>query len=151
MALEVPLRRQEKLMAMGGYPEVSLAAAREAHAEGRRLLVAGIDPMAQRKAAKAAEQEQNETSFEAIAARWMEHWKDDKSPRHLAETRRRLDANILPSLGALQVAEIQAPAVVAMVRAVEARGVERVEGFAKLRLYLSRILMDTSGNQVHMF
>lgn len=117
---------REKLMALGGYPEVSLAEARGRHADGRRLLVAGIDPMARRKAAKAAEREQNETSFEAIAALWMEHWKDDKSPRHVAGTRRRLDANILPSLGALQVAEIQAPDVVAMVRAVEARGVRDV-------------------------
>ncbi len=113
---------REKLMALGSYPEVSLAEARRRHAEGRRLLAAGVDPMAQRMATRTASQEQSGTTFEAIAALWIEHWKDDKSPRHIAGTQRRLDANILPSLGALQIGDIQAPDVVAMVRAVEARG-----------------------------
>lgn len=37
-------------MALGEYPTVSLARARELHFEGRRMLAAGIDPMAERKA-----------------------------------------------------------------------------------------------------
>jgi site-specific recombinase XerD len=41
-------------------------------------------------------------------------------------TRRRLASNILPSLGSLQIAEIEAPDIVAMVRAVEARGARDV-------------------------
>jgi integrase len=113
---------REKLMALGSYPEISLAEARSRHAEGRRLLAAGVDPMARRRAAKTALQEQSGTTFEAIAALWMEHWKEDKSLRHVDSTRRRLDANILPTLGALQIGDIQAPDVVAMVRTVEARG-----------------------------
>jgi integrase len=116
----------EKLMALGSYPEVSLAAARERHAEGRRLLASGVDPMARRKTVKLAVQIQSENSFANIASRWMEHWKEDKSLRHVDSTERRLKANILPSLGMLQIAEIQAPDVVAMVRAVEARGARDV-------------------------
>jgi integrase len=41
-------------------------------------------------------------------------------------TRRRLASNILPSLGSQQIAEIEAPDIVAMVRAVEARGARDV-------------------------
>jgi integrase len=82
--------------------------------------------MARRMARKTASQQQNGTTFEAVAALWMEHWKEDKSPRHVAGTQRRLNANILPSLGALQIGDIQAPDVVAMVRAVEARGARDV-------------------------
>ena len=37
-------------------------------------------------------------------------------------TRRRLDSNILPSLGAFQITEIDAPDIVAMVKTIEARG-----------------------------
>jgi integrase len=117
---------REKLMALGSYPEVSLAEVRSRHAEGRRLLAAGVDPMARRMAAKTASQEQSGTTFEAIAALWMEHWKEDKSLRHVDSTRRRLDANILPTLGPLQIGDIQAPDVVAMVRVVEARGARDV-------------------------
>jgi integrase len=117
---------KEKLMSFGKYPAVSLAQARERHAEARKLLATGTDPMAQRKAEKTAEQVSSENSFANVAARWLEHWQDDKSPRHVDSTRRRLASNILPILGSLQTAEIEATDVVAMVRAVEARGARDV-------------------------
>jgi integrase len=117
---------REKLMAIGKYPHVSLAQARELHAEARRMLAAGIDPMARRKAERNAEREQVENAFETIANRWIDHWKEDKSLRHVDSTRRRLDANILPHLGKLPVNGIAAPDIVAMVRAVEQRGARDV-------------------------
>jgi integrase len=117
---------KEKLMSLGKYPSVSLAFARERHLEARKLLAIGIDPMAQRKVEKTAEQVANENSFTTIANQWFEYWKDGKSPRHVDSTRRRLDSNILPSLGAYQITEIQAPDIVAMLRVIEARGARDV-------------------------
>lgn len=117
---------KEKLMALGKYPQISLAMARKRHGDGRDLLAASIDPMAQRKVEKTAEQLATENSFATVAARWLEHWKDDKSPRHVDSTRRRLASNILPSLGSIQIGEIEAPDIVAMVRAIEARGARDV-------------------------
>jgi hypothetical protein len=113
---------KQKLMTFGRYPDVSLALARERHIEARKLLATGTDPMAQRKVKKTAEQVVSENSFASIAAEWLEHWQDGKSPRHVDTTRRRLNSNILPSLGPLQITEIDAPDVVAMVRTIEARG-----------------------------
>ena len=43
--------------------------------------------------------QQSENRFEADATLWMKHWKEDKSPRHVAGTQRRLEANILPYFG----------------------------------------------------
>jgi integrase len=117
---------KQKLMTLGKYPDVSLARARERHAQQRTLLAEGIDPMAQKKAEKTAVRLATENSFAGVAGRWLEHWKDDKSPRHVDSTRRRLASNILPSLGSFQIAEIEAPDIVAMVKAVEARGARDV-------------------------
>jgi integrase len=78
--------------------------------------------MAQRKADKTAEQFASENSFANIAAKWLEHWQHGKSGRHVDSTRRRLNANILPSLGARPIAEIEAPELVAMVQTIEHRG-----------------------------
>jgi integrase len=114
--------RKEKLMTFGKYPDISLATARERHAEARKLLATGIDPMAQRKAEKTAERVASENSFASIAAQWLEHWQHGKSPRHVDSTRRRLDANILPALGVRPIAEIEAPELVGMVKAIEQRG-----------------------------
>jgi integrase len=113
---------KEKLMALGQYPDVPLADARDRLAEARRLLASGVDPMATRKAEKAAKREAGANSFQAIAALWLEHWCADKSPRHADTTRRRLETNVFPCLGARPIAEIEPPELVAMVKAIEARG-----------------------------
>jgi integrase len=114
--------RKEKLMSLGKYPDVSLAQARERHAEARKLLATGVDPMAQRKAKKTAEKIAVENSFQSVAAQWLDHWAEGKSPRHVEYTRRRMEMDILPVLGDRPVAEIEAPELVAMTKAIEDRG-----------------------------
>ena len=113
---------KEKLMALGKYPAVSLAVARERHGEGRKLLATGIDPMAQRKADKTAQQVLSKNSFARVAAMWLEHWREGKSPRHVDSVRRRMASDILPRLGARPILEIEAPELVAMTKATEQRG-----------------------------
>jgi integrase len=111
-----------KLMTFGKYPDVPLSLARERHAEARKLLANGLDPMAQRKAIKTAEKAAIENSFQSIASLWMEHWQDGKSPRHVDYVKRRMEADILPCLGARPIADIEAPELVAMTKAIEQRG-----------------------------
>ena len=112
----------EKLMVLGSYPDVPLVLARERHAKARSLLATGVDPMEQRKAEKTALKATAENSFQSIAGLWWEHWRVGKSPRHADTTRRRMEQNILPQLGARPIAEIEAPELVTMVKAIEARG-----------------------------
>jgi integrase len=113
----------EKLMTFGQYPEVGLAGARERHAAARKLLAEGNDPMAVRRAHRLAGALAESHSFASVAALWLEHWKVGKSPRHADVTRRRLEVNVYPAIGAMSVADIEAPHLVAMAKAVEARGV----------------------------
>lgn len=51
---------KEKLMALGEYPPVGLAQARELHLAARKSMVAGTDPMAERKAEGEAKQQEIE-------------------------------------------------------------------------------------------
>lgn len=113
---------KEKLMSFGGYPDVSLAQARKLHAAARELWASGIDPMAQRKADKMAERIASENSFANVAALWLKHWSVGKSSRHVLQVTRRMDADILPRLGTRPLAEIKAPEVVEMVKAIQKRG-----------------------------
>ncbi len=115
-----------KLMTLGKYPDISLGLARSRHTEARRLLATGADPMAKRKAAKTAERFAHETSFSSVTARWLAHWEEGKSARHVDSTKRRLAANILPVLGERPVAEIEAPELVTMVRLIDSRGARDV-------------------------
>src|SRR5258705_13917489 len=63
---------KEKLMALGKYPQISLALARKRHGDGRELLATGIDPMAHQEGKKIAAQISTEKSFATVAARWLE-------------------------------------------------------------------------------
>ena len=113
---------REKLMSIGKYPLITLAEARVRRDEARKMLANGIDPMAKRKQVKTDERAQTEGSFQNIASLWLEHWAEGKSPRHVEYTRRRMEMDILPVLGARPVSEIEAPELVAMTKAIEDRG-----------------------------
>lgn len=114
--------KKQKLMALGTYPEVSLAQARERHAEARRLLANSVDPMEQRKADRYAQAVAAENSFETFARQWWEQWRSARSDNHAQYVIRRLEQNVFPLIGARPVGAIEAPELVAMVKAVAARG-----------------------------
>lgn len=113
---------KQKLMALGQYPDVSLAQAREGREAARKLLASGTDPMAQRKADKVARRLAVEHSFAAIARIWWESWKSARSASHVDYVWRRLEADVIPAIGARPIAEIEAPELVAMMKAIERRG-----------------------------
>ena len=58
---------KEKRLALGAYPEVSLAEARVKHVDARKVLSSGIDPGEQRKVEKLTRGGRLENSFGAIA------------------------------------------------------------------------------------
>lgn len=58
---------KEKLLALGSYPEVTLAEARKRREIARELLARGIDPSFERKDVKRARQLRAENTFEPIA------------------------------------------------------------------------------------
>lgn len=113
---------KQKTMALGAYPAVSLAQAREARDIAKKLLAAGTDPMAQKKADKQAKQAASEHSFECVARQWFDHWKGTKNARHAGYVMARFEADVFPAIGGRPVAEILAPELVKMVKAVETRG-----------------------------
>jgi integrase len=117
---------KEKLMAFGPNPDVTLAMARERHQEARRVLESGVDPMAQRKAEKAAAKASTEGSFQSVAALWLAHWREGVTERHAGYVERRMTADILPALGAKPIEQIAAPEIVALVKAVEGRGAREI-------------------------
>lgn len=113
---------KEKAMPLGEYPQVTLAKARLARDEARLLLKSGTDPMAQRKAQKAAQALATENSFAAVARAWHESWRAARTDHHADYVLRRLEADVFPVIGARPVSEVEAPELVAMAKAIQARG-----------------------------
>ena len=119
---EVPLRAKEKRLALGIYPQVSLAAARRARDRARESLSEGSDPVAPRKEAKLLRQAAAENTFEAVARAWHEQWKSSRTDHHTEYVIRRLAADVFPVLGHLPIVDVTTPKLVAMAKKIEARG-----------------------------
>ena len=114
---------KEKVMPLGAYPDVSLAEAREGVDKARKMLAADEDPMAVRKAEKVASRTAAENSFETVANLWWAQWMPARSVQHAGQVMRRFEVNVFPQIGTRPVSEIQVPELVAMLKAIEARGV----------------------------
>ena len=113
---------KEKRLALGVYPDVSLAQAREARDDARKLLKDGTDPGQLRREAKAASAFDQANTFEAVARLWWDHWRDGKSPRHADYAIKRLEADAFPLLGSRPIASLTAKDLTRMAKAVQERG-----------------------------
>jgi integrase len=119
--LKYRFENKEHRLALGAYPEISLADARQRREEARRQVAHGIDPGAVRKAQKQAEAEELET-FEIIAREWHTRFAPTWTPGHAVTILSRLERDLFPWIGPRPIAEIKAPELLAVLRRVEARG-----------------------------
>lgn len=113
---------KEKLLALGVYPEVTLADARDRRAQAKKLLASGRDPSDAKKESKREATLKNANAFEVVAREWLEKRQHEWTPGHTLAKRVQLEKHILPKLGKKPIADITAPEVLAMLRVIEGRG-----------------------------
>ena len=113
---------KEKLLALGVYPEVNLADARDRRAQARKALAAGHDPALVKKESKRLAILKSENAFEVVAREWFEKRKHEWAASSARVTLARLEQHVLPKLGQRPIADITPPEVLAMLRVVEDRG-----------------------------
>ena len=113
---------KRKTLALGPYPAITLADARERREEARKLLANGVDPGTVKKAQKAARLERAANSFEVLAREWYEKQNGTWSDSHGVRILRRFERDVFPLIGGLPVADITAPVLLDAIRKIEARG-----------------------------
>lgn len=119
---------KQKVLALGGYPVISLSEARLARDEAKRLLGSGVDPAQERKLNKA---DAARDGFRAIGEEYVDKLKKEG----------RADATIIkinwlldfayPTIGHRCIREIDAVEILSVLRTVEVRG--RYETARRLR------------------
>lgn len=128
---------KQKLLAIGAYPVISLADARQVRDDAKRTLALGGDPSQVKRAAKAA-QASGETTFRAIAREYIDKLKREG----------RADATIAkaewfltfadPLIGGMEINKIAPLDVLAVLRAVERGG--RHETARRVRAFIGRVV-----------
>ncbi|MBN0161829.1 integrase arm-type DNA-binding domain-containing protein, partial [Pseudomonas aeruginosa] len=90
--------------ALGDYPSVSLAEARDKCEEARKLVKQGINPVQNRQVERIKREQDSANTFEAVAKEWLalKDWEE-------VTKRRRLDMLqrvVFPSIGKMPVRQI---------------------------------------------
>lgn len=107
---------RENKLALGGYPEVSLATARELALDARAKLRLGIDPGAEKKAVRAAALAAGERTFGIFAKKWLELKTPGWSLTNARKNKRAVEGYLLPRLGKLDAATISTSDVLPIIR-----------------------------------
>jgi integrase len=121
--LKYRIAGKEKVLALGVYPVVSIAAARTTCAEAKALIKSGRDPIAAKKQERLAAQVSSANTFEAVALEWIEQQRHSWVPGHVERVLDSLKADIFPDLGDRPIKDITAPELLAVLRKVEKREV----------------------------
>ncbi|WP_213305909.1 tyrosine-type recombinase/integrase [Paraburkholderia sacchari] len=113
---------KDKTLALGVYPDVSLAAARKKRDEAREKLAGGVDPVAAKRLEKCATRRSAINTFEAVALAWMEERRTYVEPAQHDKTLARFKSDAFPWLGKRPISEIDAPEILNVLKRVDSRG-----------------------------
>lgn len=113
---------RENRLALGHYSEVSLAEARTLAAAARAKLRQGIDPVAERQAARA--HAKTARTFAQVAKKWLKIKAAGWSPITLGKNTRALETYLVPTIGKLNVAKIKTSDVLPAIRVIDAHSAE---------------------------
>jgi hypothetical protein len=110
---------KRKTLALGAYPEVSLADARNRRDDARKLIANEIDPSETKKALKAAKNNSLSNSFEVVAREWLATKMQTKSESYQNNVLRRFELYLFPWLGKRAISEINVPELLDAIRRIE--------------------------------
>lgn len=114
--------KRERVMALGVYPAVSLAEAREEREKAKRLLKQGKDPVSERKLQGHALEVSAANTFKRIAMQWIDNQRNQWTPDHADRVQQSLEKDVFPDLGNRPISEITAKELLTTLRKAEKRG-----------------------------
>lgn len=111
---------KQKTLALGVYPEVSLADAREKRGDARKLLISGVDPSVEKRLAKL--RPKGGDSFRAVVLDWHSRQCPTWAESTATDIKRMFEMDIFPFMGDRPIQDITAPEILNVLRRIEGRG-----------------------------
>ena len=113
---------KEKLLALGVYPEVTLADARAKREDAKRGIAGGIDPMEAKREEKIARDTQLNNTFKDIALEWHSSKLKKWSAGYASDILEAFNKDVFPYIGKKPIAEIKPLELLNVLRRIEGRG-----------------------------
>lgn len=129
---------KEKRLALGAWPDVTLAKARQLCEAARATLADGADPALERKRAKATARISAANTFASVATEYIDGKMvgEGRAETTLAKARWFLDL-LRPAVGELPISDVDPQMLLAPLKRLEARG--NKETAKKVRSFASRV------------
>lgn len=122
---------KEKRLALGVFPVVSLADAREKREAARKLLARDVDPSATKKMEKRQTLIAANNTFQSVALEWLEIQKDRWSEGYAQKVMRRMEMHLFPHIGSRPISQITPAELLECLRKVEKSGALDMAGRAR--------------------
>jgi len=129
--LKYTLHGKEKVMALGVYPDVTMAEARAEAKKAKEHLRQGVDPVIRRRQEK---MKSASNVFKNIADEWFNQQRGIWTENHANRVWRTLELDVFPMIGGIPIHEIKTLDCLAVIRAVEERGALDVASRIKQRI-----------------
>ncbi len=127
-----------KTLALGVFPDTTLAMARSKRTEARSLLASAQDPSVAKRKAKAVAKQKLDNTFQSVALKWLETTASQRKANTDAKLKSWLNRDVLPQLGNLPISEIKTTDILGALRKMEARGV--FDSVLRVKQIISRIM-----------
>ncbi|WP_084455022.1 tyrosine-type recombinase/integrase [Novosphingobium rosa] len=137
---------KQRTMGIGGYPLFSLLAARASRDEARLLLGQGKDPVVEKRLNIEANLKNGRCTFERVAREWHAELNGQWARKHALDVMRSLERDVFPMIGNLPIAQLTSPAVLEVLRSIEARGA--IETAKRVRQRISMVFIYAIANGV---
>lgn len=115
--------KREQTLGLGPYPELSLADARSARDDARKILRQGRDPNAVKRAVKAQTKRESGETFEVVAREWHAIMVPGWSQAYAKDVMERLERHVFPKIGTIPVRDVAVSDVRSFVSDLEKRAI----------------------------
>lgn len=117
--LRFQLNNKTREMGLGSVKSVTLKAARDKAGDARKLLEAGIDPIAHRHALKQSVADNNEWTFDKCATAYIDsHSQGWSNEKHIAQWRNTIEQYCSPVFGNLPVSQVNTALVMQVIEPI---------------------------------
>ena len=120
--MDYTFQEKRKTLALGVYPEVSLAKARKRRESARELLADGVDPNAAKKEEKAVKLAASANTFEVVAREWLKKTTSERMTSTHAKVSTWLEKDVFPYIGKMPISAVGPRDVLTALRHMEGRG-----------------------------
>lgn len=113
---------KENVYSIGRYPETSLLEAREERFRLRKLLTLGVDLNHNKRIEQLALKADGENSFKSVALEWHSRSRNKWTTEHKEKLLGWIEKDIIPLIGHIEISEVKAPDILAVIKKIEGRG-----------------------------